>query len=60
MKIKNSKGVSIASQVAAKMYETLPNFDQPEQDLKQLGLTPEMIKRVQNGYNTGTPIKKGG
>lgn len=60
MKIKNSKGVSIASQVALKMYETLPNFDQPEQDLKQLGLTPEMIKRVENGYSTGKPIKKGG
>ncbi|MEG1728197.1 MAG: hypothetical protein RR280_01455 [Bacteroidaceae bacterium] len=59
MKIKNSKGTSIAHAVAVKMLETLPNFDNPEQDLKSLGLTPEMIKRVENGYTTGQPIKKG-
>ena len=54
MKFKNTKGVDISVKVARDLESVVPDFDNPEEELKRLGLNEEQIKLMNVRYEART------
>lgn len=54
MKFKNTKGVDISVKVARDLESVVPDFDNPEEELKRLGLNEEQIKLMKVRYEART------
>lgn len=50
MKFKNTKGVDISVKVARDLESVVPDFDNPEEELKRLGLNEEQIRLMKVRY----------